>query len=232
MTLKQKIRKHHGLKSDDRVGVRGSLSPFDPAGSDGFYFATVNTAAIDGDDEVVIPSGARVDERKQPVYFWQAKSIYLNHDYEILPIGAARSLRLRSEWRMQFYVTDGTQAGRDVRVCIDEGIIRGTSIGFIAEEYGPPTDEEVAVYGPAGNIIRKWKWLETSVTPMPCNIEALIDTPDPVKVELSDEAAKSLETVVGKGWVSRATAEVLGWKPARKTLVIPRAKTVVIPREM
>ena len=52
---------------------------------------------------------------------------------------------------------------------IAEGAVNGVSIGFDRLGGGPPTDDEVRLYGPVDFVTRAWRWLELSVTPMPCN---------------------------------------------------------------
>jgi HK97 family phage prohead protease len=225
MKLAEQIAKHYGLSADS-VGVKVSLSGInDDVGNAGDFIATSNTAAIDGDDEVVLPDGCEVDGAGNPVYFNDARAIYLNHDYSAMPVGTMRRNRLVKGhgWKTQFYITDKTEVGRDVRALIGEGVIRGTSIGFIAKQHSAPDDDEVAKYGPAKSVVRRWKWLELSVTAMPCNPEAWIDGPT-----LDDDSAKALEKMMRKGWVHRKTADALGWRSPRKTIVLPRPKTIIL----
>lgn len=217
---RERVAKNFGLEDDESIGAHGKFAQFDSVDGDGHYWATVNTAAIDSDDEVVVPSGAN------PHYFEQAKSVYLNHNYDALPIGTMRHVKYKPKpdvWKMQFHVTNRTAPGKDTRVMIEEGAVRGTSVMFTTDDVGPPSEEEVAKYGPSRSIVRTWNWIETSVTPMPCNIEALFDPGS-----FDDETNKSLERLVGKGWIHRKTAEAMGWKPARKTIVLPRCETLIL----
>lgn len=225
MSLIQKMRKHHKIADDVRLGIKGVETEYDASDNDGnVFWCTANTARIDSDDEVVVPEGCVLGANGMPDYFGTFKTIYLNHDYD-KPVGTMRSVSLRKGrgWRVKFYITDGTELGRETLVMLKEGIIRGTSIGFIALDYGPPTDDDVGQYGPARSVVRSWKWLEHSVTAMPCNQDAEIDQPG----ILSSDAMKGLEIAVTKGWVSRSTAASMGWRPSRKTVVLAPERKIV-----
>ena len=164
--------------------------------------AVANTAAVDLDDEVVLPEGADTS------YFFGTRAIYLNHntaDAVGRLISASKVKEPRGwRWMIQFSVTGATSLGRDTRSLIRERIINGVSIGFIARKYGRPTPDETRAFGVHRNIVRDWLWLETSLTPMPCNPDALI-------------SARS------KGLISPHTATVLELPdaaPSRKVLVL------------
>lgn len=129
--------------------------------------AIANSAAIDLQQEVVVPSGADTS------YFFGKRTIYLNHNYD-WPIGSLRSATLKNgQWLCRFAFASTPQA-QEVSTLVAEGIVRGVSIGFVATDYGAPTADEAKTYGPMRSIVRKWLWLELSVTPMPCNPEAVI----------------------------------------------------------
>lgn len=176
--------------------------------------AIANTAAIDMDDEVVVPSGAA--ERS---YFDVAKTIYLNHDYTI-PIGRMRWRKLKDGAHLvQFHVSDKTTVARDAFELIDEGIIAGVSIGFEATDRSEPTDEETDLYGPASVVTRAWNWIELSATSMPCNSEALVQAVERGDASLDDAKATQVDALVKKGMVSRETARIIGL-PDRKVFAV------------
>ena len=129
--------------------------------------AVATSSAIDLDNEVIVPDGA------EKSYFFSKRTIYLNHNYN-WPIGSlASTTKKRGQWICRFGFAS-TPLAQDTKTLVAEGVVRGVSIGFVATDYGAPTAEEVKTYGPHRSIVRKWLWLELSVTPMPCNPEAII----------------------------------------------------------
>lgn len=132
--------------------------------------AVANTAAIDMDDEVVVPEGA------DTTYFSKNRTILYNHDSD-LPIGSLVWMKfddVKRKWVVRFNLGKATQLQRDIRALIREGVIRGLSIGFLATDWGKPTPAEVATHGVHKSIVREWKWMELSVTALPCNVEAVV----------------------------------------------------------
>lgn len=168
-----------GVKAQSADQLRVESRHNKQAGADDFFFvATANTARLDLDQEVVIPKGADTS------YFFDNRTLFYNHDYD-LPVGKLVSARLTAggEWIIRGFISSASEFCVSVRKMMDEGVINGVSIGFMAQSFGPPTSEEKRVYGPAKNVIREWMWLETSPTPMPCNIDALVQSVSQGKVK-------------------------------------------------
>ena len=164
------------------------------------FTAVINTDTLDRDDEVVLPEGMNSSEfDKSPTVFW-------NHDYS-KPI--ARCMKLRrgmTEWMADAKLADkpaghmGDWFPDEVYSLIKQGIVNGTSIGFIPTETRQPTQKDLDRWGPkTRRVISKWKLLEFSVTPLPSNHDALIT------------ACKS---------VSASTAKLLGIEPPQ--IIEPR----------
>lgn len=172
MSIRDTLQKRYApfCKAGEVIGVKQVVAKME-AQPNGDIIAVANTAGIDLADEVVVPGGG------DPSYFAKFKTLYWNHNYG-LPIGTARSIKLRPDnsWYVRFALSKQavTEYGQDVRALIDEGVVNGVSIGFAALQWGPPTDEETKLYGDARNIVRRWKWLELSITPMPCNPDATL----------------------------------------------------------
>jgi len=208
-TLLDRMKAHHGLGESEPVGARFCLTGKQAVNdSQRLVTAVANTATVDLMEEVVVPGGAEVDEQGRPLYFEQARTIYLNHDYE-RPIGKLRNPALRGDnWVCSFYITDATETARDTYALIREGIINGVSIGFRSLDWGSPTAQEIAKYGPISSIVRKWLWLELSVTPMPCNPQAWIT--DAKSAGIAEDVAKEVNKMVLGGHISRKTAAALG----------------------
>lgn len=182
--------------------------------------AVVNTGAVDLADEVVVPSGADWS------YFQAFKSVLYCHDAADarLPVGRLRNLEFRKSpdrWVMR-WSWGPNEFAQAVKLAVTEGVINGTSIGFIATERGTPTEPETNQYGDHRSIVRKWAGLEVSIVPHPCNPEAMIGAKSaPV---LGDESIRALEAMVGRGKVSRKSAAMIG-VPKRRCLL---TKTILV----
>lgn len=236
MRLTDRIRAHHGLQEADDVGVKASLTDsirVERKGEGGAreVVAVANTPAVDISQEVVLPEGAARTKDGQIEYFDRARSIYLNHDYDTAPIGTLRSTKLQGKgaeaaWVIRFVLHGKTQASAEIAALFELGEdnpVRGVSIGFIRKDGGEPTDDEKAEYGPLCEYVtREWLWLETSVTPQPCNPEAWIMAVSEGKsIEIADEAARGLERAISRGIVSKSTARLIGL-PRRRYIDVPR----------
>jgi HK97 family phage prohead protease len=139
------------------------------------FTAVINTDTLDRDDEVVLPDGMNSSEfDKSPTVFW-------NHDYS-KPIARCMKLsRGYTEWTAQAKIADkpadwkGDWFPDEVYSLIKQGVVNGTSIGFLPTEVRNPTQKDIERWGPKiRRVISKWKMLEFSVTPLPANHDALI----------------------------------------------------------
>lgn len=163
----------------------------------------ITTTTPDNDGEVVVPSGLDMSYFPRKV-----KTVYLYHDYE-KPVGKCRRMEMKDGalWASTFITS--TALGEDVLKMLNEGVIGGFSIGFATKAFGPPTDEEEEEYGEHHTIHRQGRLFEYSITPMPCNPDALV-------------------SMVSKGMIHRSTAVACGLDdtPARK---YHRAMPVMMP---
>jgi hypothetical protein len=149
-----------------------------------------NTAAIDCENEVVVPEGASLG------YLEKNRKVFFEHRYNYPEdcIGAIRRgypKLVDGEWMVRIGVSRCEAGDRLLRDAADFGI--GVSIGFDALDYGPPTDDEIKRYGggvPFRSIVRKWEWIELSVTAMPCNVECQSIAVDAGPVEEPVKARK------------------------------------------
>lgn len=169
------MRRRHGLDKDARVATRApetlELSVRSKPGGRMIVEAVANTASVDNHRTVILPGGA------DTTYFDRYRTILYNHDDMMPPIGRMESCtyqRGKEQWFVRFSITGATTFAQDIGRLIEDKCINGVSIGFLTDSYGPPTDEERSRYGDYEATIRKWKWLELSVTPMPSNSDALI----------------------------------------------------------
>ena len=93
---------------------------------------------------------------------------------------------------------------------IEEGGV-GASVGFIADEWGDPTEIEKKAYA-SGNdepesIVRKWSWLELSFTCFPCNLTCRAS----VSKSFGNEMPDQIERLLSAGKISVKSAQLVGF---------------------
>lgn len=224
MNLLERFREKHNLKADQPAGV--ITSPLEEVtvreeSSSGrlMITAVATTSAVDLDDEVVVPGGANT----APIE--RLKAVYYNHDYNSLPVATVVNLKRRSDgWVIQALTARGEFA-RDVAITVQDGAINAGSIGFVRKDYGAPTVKELDTYGPHSLITRTWDWHEWSITPMPCNQTAMIESW--AAKSLPDATIIRIESLASKGRISLKSARAMG-VPERKSFPVPR--TIRLPR--
>jgi HK97 family phage prohead protease len=173
------------------------------------FWGTINTARLDNDQEVVVPSGANFD------YFPEVTgAVYLNHEYDA-PIGVCATLQatpreIRARTRLS-----KSGLGDDVATMIEEGVLRGLSVGFKRSDAGPPTGDECKAYPGARTVCRTWKMVEYSVTAMPCNPDAVIDKKS---MAVIDVQLGGIDDLLRAGRIHRKTAILCGLREAGKVM--------------
>ena len=153
----------------------------------------VSTPDVDQDDEVVQCANLETD------YFpISVKAVYVDHDYT-KAVGTCRALSVRGDCLYAVTHVPPTSLGDDILTMVENEVIRHFSIGARATDYGPPTADEIAKYGPHRCNIRKGRLIEYSFTSMPANQNAMIE-------------------LVTKSAIKRANAVVFGFPdtPERK----------------
>lgn len=141
------------------------------------FTATVTTATIDRDGEVVIPQGMNATEyESNPVLFW-------NHDYN-LPVGKCVALKRGADGIVGEFTLaerpadfEGSFFPDFVRALVGQGVVKGVSIGYTPEEGGTrrATVDDRKRYGDGVHtVFSKWKLLEISVAPLQANPDALV----------------------------------------------------------
>lgn len=213
------IRTRCHLAPDAVVGIVGDYGKKSQVESDGRTIDMIATTnGIDLQDEVVAPSGT--DGEK--CYFANNGKVFGDHKYNILDcIGYKRSISpamdakgVQYGWRVRAYMREGN-AIADAVVAMAEEDGCGCSIGFQALDYGPPTPDEVKMYtgikGPPESVVRKWNWLELSMTAFPCNVAC-----QTLRTTEVDHAKSVLDRLVCKGRITRLTAAAMGLEEAAK----------------
>jgi hypothetical protein len=170
---------------------------------------TANTDDIDLDSEVVIPGGA------DRTHIEKNAQAFADHCYDLTcNVGAIRKTWLAgNRWMQRVFVYDRPgikELCADILYLARLGKI-GASIGFVALDYGPPSREELETFTKGGrkpeSVVRKWLWLETSFTAMPCNVACQVAGGGGL---LIDERIADLDQLVTKNAIRRASAVALG----------------------
>jgi len=180
------------------------------------FFGTVNTPRVDMDREVVLPSG--IDRSYFPD---TVRAVYLNHDYGC-PIGKCRNLAGGASFIRALTRMASTQLATDVLTMIAEGVINGLSIGFTRTDSGPLTADEARVYPGATSIVRKWRCIEYSVTAMPCNPDATIDT------KSMDRKMMTVERLLSAERIFAPSARAAGFSVGPKMYRLHPVRAVVL----
>lgn len=147
----------------------------DPNGPD--VVATITCDSVDADKEVVLPEGADLSR------YIKAPRVMLCHaygrpgEYYPLPIGKALWTKRQGRAIVQgIRFARSSAMGREVQGLFEEGMLNTFSIGFVSVESSRPTTQEKSIHPEwreVNLIHRRWKLLEVSVVPIPCNEDAV-----------------------------------------------------------
>lgn len=195
MTYTLDIAHHHKLSDAESVGTkRAVIDNMETSVAQRMVSGIVCTDAMDMEGEIVMPSG--LDTSYFPD---RVKAVYLNHNYDALPVAKCRKMVLNDRGQMfcQTVIARGG-LGDDLLSLMEDGVVNGLSIGFITQSASPPKPDEDRYRG-AKSVVRSAKLLEYSIVSMPCNPDALIER-------------------VSKGMIRRSSAVAFGLddSPVRK----------------
>jgi len=181
------IAKKYKLKEEDIEFIRkkNPLNAEDLQIEDGERAAIryINTADVDRDNEIVLPSGGQVND------FKKSPTVLYAHDYHGLPIGKDIWIKLvQGKGWLAKTVYAKHQLAFDVYNLVKEKFLNTSSIGFIPLESVKPEDKDwdkikdivkseysinEKLIDKAKRIYTKWILLEHSDVPIPSNINAL-----------------------------------------------------------
>jgi HK97 family phage prohead protease len=139
------------------------------------FHGIMTTSTVDREKEVVITDGINTKS------FEKIGAVFVNHDHS-LPIGRPLELkkfpnRLEATVKIADRPTDfvGPFYPDTIWSLIEQDVIKGLSIGFMANEKRFPNKKDLEVYGDqVERIISKSELIELSVATIPCNEEAVI----------------------------------------------------------
>ena len=134
----------------------------------------VSTPGLDLDGEIVL-------QNFDTSFFPDThKAVYLDHEYTIpghvAAVGVCENVASRPEGLYARTKVIDSPLGDEILNAIEEGALRGFSIGFQVLEGGPATPDEMEEHKVKEGtfIARRSKLLEYSFTSMPANADALI----------------------------------------------------------
>lgn len=184
--------------------------------------ATISTAIVDHDGDVLLPSGM------DKTIFKSNPQMLLYHKSDELPLGSWSDLVKNPE--VDGITGKGTFIERDplhpptaawlpdtIFWYFQKKVLRAFSVGFIIDDASEPTVKESRMFEGARRMIRRWKLLEISVVNTPANRLALA-------------------TAVSKGLVTRSDGDLADlWEiPTKTELVIDSLRkeclTIIDPR--
>lgn len=139
--------------------------------------ATISTAVVDRDGEVLIPQGCNSRD------FEKSPSVFLGHDYYTLPVGKCAAIRRTPEAIVAKTVFAARPAdfpaGQEwlpdtIFSLFQQGVLKGFSVGFLPVESRPASERDKTKFGEGcRRVYSKWNLLEYSVAPIPANPEAV-----------------------------------------------------------
>lgn len=215
MRLQSLISKHSVVcgNGEDVVCKTGVLTGQTIDRKNRLVKGTIGMTSTDMEGEVIVTKGIDTE-----TYFMGpegaelgVKTVYWDHDYS-MPVAKCVNLSARDGGLYSTTYVSRLQIGDDILTLIDEGILRGLSIGVLRKDFGKPTPEERKAYGDGCSLVTRTSlMLEYSFCPMPAHKDALIH-------------ARSL---VNKSLVRKETYALLGGD-TRELATMPKKKVVVI----
>lgn len=219
-----RLKAHPGVTDDTVIGVISSFgkdAEIDIRDTTKDIVATLTTTDIDLENEVLEAKGADLG------YLRENGVVFADHNYGLSDyVGDIRAVtpvygadkQTPKGWKMRFHVCD-TLEGETVQKIVDHRGKIGISIGFIAEDFGPPTAEEVKLYTQNGreptSIVRKFRGFEGSATLLPCNVKCQAAGAPGGKAIFKtgpgqDELLHDVDDLVRLGIITREAASRLG----------------------
>lgn len=140
--------------------------------------AKISTIDVDRDGEVLMPMGCYTKD------FEKSGTVFINHKYGVKDVFGKCVQLSRTDneivakavpaARPADYPADQEWLPDTIFSLFEQGVLKGFSIGAEYVEGRPAKDYDVQRFGPeCKRVISKWKLLEFSVAPLPCNQSAV-----------------------------------------------------------
>ncbi len=132
--------------------------------------AVISSAAIDRDQEILVPRGADLTNfLKNPVVLWA-------HDHSMPAIGKALFIAVKGRKIVAKVKFASTEFASEIFTLFKEGVLNAFSVGFKPTKSHTPTPKEIAKNPELAEVFRifdEWELLEFSPVNVPANPEAL-----------------------------------------------------------
>lgn len=152
--LTEEVKKYLGTKEYTDLVEKTKASDSEDSGT---FEVIISTADQDRQGEIVDQKGWDLENyMKNPIVLW-------GHDYYALPIGVADEVKVidgQLVAKGRFASMEANPFAQQVRKLYDQGIVKTTSVGFIAKKM-------------TGNTITEAELLEFSFVPVPANPYAI-----------------------------------------------------------
>ena len=152
--------------------------------------AVISTGAVDRDNEVLLPKGAKIDKfQANPVVLW-------SHDNWSPPIGKALWIKKGTKKitaKVQFALTERAE---EIWQLFKGGFLKAFSVGSDPIAHRAPTPADVKKNPDFANVRRifsEWELLEFSAVAVPANPEALATAVKQHDIELSKDLLEDFE---------------------------------------
>ena len=184
-------------KADNPIGVMAGKQAYhakakvkQAAGQPLEVICYASTAAVDLEQEVVLPSGCDMQ-----TYLGVNRNLFVDHNYDVCSaVATVRSMSLTPSGWLCHGVFHDDMTNPYVRACValaKAGTL-AMSIGFEALEWGPPSQAEKMAYPGIESIVRRCKVLEVSYTALPMNVTCRMVSGGGRDTSASDKSRKAL----------------------------------------
>ena len=173
-----------------------------------------NTAAVDLEREVVLPTGLDVQS-----YLLKNRNLFVDHNYDICSaVAVCRDMTLNNQGWLCKGAFHDDMANQYVRACV--ALARaGTlamSVGVEALEWGTPTPAEREAYPGVESVVRRAKVLEVSYTALPMNVTCRQVGSN---IEAANENAEKARKALVDARISDRVVQDFGIAPRRVIVV-------------
>ncbi len=170
------MRERHGLAANTPIEIKTVPMELISDGTGHRFKARITTDTLDRDGEVMIPQGMDASE------FSKTGAIFWNHNYDLpvaKPVGKMVRTKGFVDSEAEFATRPDDYQGEFfpdfARAMVNQGIVKGVSIGFIPVEVRSPSKKDVEEYGDdVRRVHSKFRLLEWSIAPVQCNPDAMI----------------------------------------------------------
>ena len=184
-----------GLNGSDEVERKqytGEIKVIE--GEERTIVARISTTDVDGDGDIIIPSGVDLNR------FRANGVIHVDHSYKVEDVvGKAIEIGIDEKGIVAKIKFADTPRANDVWQLVSKGFVKANSIGFILKEAVYRGSSEfnavvkqmgIKVADTCSRIVTKFELLESSIVSIPCNPAALVQA---ISAKSLDLSAKTIE---------------------------------------